>query len=112
MGLKFGMAAWAADEGLYVPLKINDGKPYPLARVIVVWQDNQIQYALRYPNGVIGHLALTEERQLEPYFFEFADPTVPLSEEDELAMADKLPSSSFIFNRTYEAKDIPGHELV
>ena len=112
MGLKSTTVVYAASEGLYIPLKINDGKPFPLAKVIMILEDKKMFYALRYPNGVIGHLAFTRDRQLEPYFFEFPDPSVPLSEEDLLAMKNELPSSSFVFDRTYEARDIPDCELI
>jgi hypothetical protein len=119
MGLKYTTVVHAASLGLYIPLKINDGKPFPLAKVVVVpsekgvtpSKNKRMGYALRYPNGVLGHLGLTADRQLEPYFFEFADPAVPLSAEDMLAMDDKLPSSSFVFDRTYVARDIPASEL-
>ena len=115
MGLKYGMAAVAAMRGLYVPLKLHGGKPFPLAKVILTFEDDpqtkraEIKHALRYPDGTIGHLILSDQLQLEIGAQE-KFPWVPTHEES-LAMAGTLPASRIIFEGTHEVRDISEHLL-
>lgn len=111
MGLKLGMAAFAAnqgprgDGGLFVPVKLNEGKPFPLAQVVFMYDGkSDVQHALRYPHGELGYLMLSRDRQLEVLFIE-EFPWVPTKLQME-AITGTLPKWRIVFNGSHEVHEV------
>jgi hypothetical protein len=112
MGLKYGMAALAANRGLYVPLKLNDGLPFPLAKVFFGDRDKGTGSSvfLRYPDGTLGHLVLSGELQLEICFLE-PNHWVPTQEEVQVmsgGFSDEQKKRLVIFEGEHEVTEFYG----
>lgn len=116
MGLKRLMAAFAASRGprggggLFVPVKLNEGKPFPFAQVIFANDDeSDVRHALRYPYGELGYLMLSMNHQLEIIFVE-EFPWAP-TELQMHAIRGTLEPSGIVFHGTHQVRDIPEEEF-
>lgn len=107
MGIKVGMAAFAAsqgtDGGLFIPVKLNGGEPFPLAQVIFNWDAFPVEPTLRYPFGQVGHLRLSFELQLDIVSIEEYQ-WVPTRLQMR-AICGTLDPSEIVFQGTHEVKD-------
>ncbi|GEM_PF-2795603 len=117
MGIKIGMAAYAASQvakklphGLFIPANLNDNKPFPLAQIIFAREKSDVHIALRYPFGELGYLRFSD-RQLEIFFIEEFQ-WVPTRMQMR-AITNTLSPSRIVFDGTTVGKShLPQEEIV
>lgn len=109
MGLKTGCAAFAAQRGLFVLLNKADGHPFMLAQVETT---PEMEFQLVYPDGSRGILKRNRHSQLHLVkVLPNLTPEWKPSEEQALALVERLPRERIIFNGDYVIGDKPDSDF-